>query len=166
MSYEARTEDRAAYLVGAVHPDADDAIVEQALSILERRMRRAGEALTSPKDVFDYFRLRIGALEREVFHVALLDTQNRLIHTEELFRGTLSQTSVYPREVVKLVLQYNAATVLFAHNHPSGNVEPSNADILLTERLKRALELVDVRVLDHVIVSPFAATSFAERGLL
>ena len=166
MNLEARTEARAAYLVGAAHPDADDAIVEQALSILERRMRRAGEALTSPKDVFAYFRLRIGALEREVFQVALLDSQNRLIHAEELFRGTLTQTSVYPREVVKLALQHNAAAVIFAHNHPSGNVEPSKADQLLTERLKSALSLIDVRVLDHVVVSAIDSFSFAERGLL
>ena len=166
MPLEARTEDRAAYLVGAAHPDADDAIVEQALSILERRMRRAGEALTSPKDVFAYFRLRIGALEREVFQVALLDSQNRLIHAEELFRGTLTQTSVYPREVVKLALKHNAAAVIFSHNHPSGCVEPSNADIRLTEIIKSALALVDIQVLDHVVVSASDATSFAERGLL
>ena len=153
-------------MVGAAHPDADDAIVEQALSILERRMRRAGEALTSPKDVFAYFRLRIGALEREVFEVALLDSQNRLIHAEELFRGTLTQTSVYPREVVKLALKYNAAAVIFSHNHPSGYVEPSNADIRLTEIIKSALALVDIQVLDHVVVSASDATSFAERGLL
>ena len=163
MNLEARTEDRAPYHVGA--PD-DDAIVEQALSILERRMRRAGEAITSPKDVFAYFRLRIGALEREVFQVALLDSQNRLIHAEELFRGTLTQTSVYPREVVKLALKHNAAAVIFSHNHPSGHVEPSNADIRLTEIIKSALALVDIQVLDHVVVSASGATSFAERGLL
>lgn len=163
MPLEARTEDRAAYHVGA--PD-DDAIVEQAISILERRMRRAGEALTSPKDVFAFFRLRIGALEREVFQVALMDSQNRLIHAEELFRGTLTQTSVYPREVVKLALKYNAAAVIFSHNHPSGHVEPSNADIRITEVLKSALDLVGIQVLDHVVVSAYDATSFAERGLL
>ena len=165
MSYEARTEDRAAYLVGAVHPD-DDAIVEQALSIIERRMRRAGEALTSPKDVFAYFRLRIGALEREVFHVALLDAQNRLIHAEELFRGTLTQASVYPREVVKLALKHNAGAVVFCHNHPSGMAEPSTADKMLTDTLKSALALVDVKALDHFIVAGRDVLSFAERGLI
>ena len=164
MNLEARTEDRAAYHVGATLDD--DAIVEQAISILERRMRRAGEALTSPKDVFAYFRLRIGALEREVFQVALLDSQNRLIHAEELFRGTLTQVSVYPREVVKLALRHNAAAVIFSHNHPSGHAEPSNADIRITEALKSALDLVGIQVLDHVVVSAYDATSFAERGLL
>ena len=164
MPLEARTEDRAPYHVGATLDE--DAIVEQAISILERRMRRAGEAITSPKDVFAYFRLRIGAMEREVFQVALLDSQNRLIHAEELFRGTLTQTSVYPREVVKLALKHNAAAVIFSHNHPSGHVEPSNADIRITEVLKSALDLVGIQVLDHVVVSAYDATSFAERGLL
>ena len=106
------------------------------------------------------------ALEREVFQVALLDSQNRLIHAEELFRGTLTQTSVYPREVVKLALKHNAAAVIFSHNHPSGHAEPSNADIRLTEIIKSALALVDIQVLDHVVVSASGATSFAERGLL
>ena len=164
MSLEARTEDRAQYHVGATSDD--DAVVEQAISILERRMRRAGEALTSPKDVFAFFRLRIGALEREVFQVALMDSQNRLIHAEELFRGTLTQTSVYPREVVKLALKYNAAAVIFSHNHPSGHVEPSNSDIRITKALQSALDMVGVRVLDHIVVSATSSTSFAERGLL
>lgn len=164
MNLEARTEARAPYHVGATLDD--DAIVDRALSILERRMRRAGEALTSPRDAFHYFRLRIGALEREVFHVALLDAQNRLIHAEELFRGTLTQTSVYPREVVKLALKHNAAAVIFAHNHPSGATEPSEADQLITSTLKSALRLIDVQVLDHIVVSATSSTSFAERGLL
>ena len=164
MNLEARTEDRAAYIIDATLDD--DAIVDRALSILERRMRRAGEAITSPKDVFAYFRLRIGALEREVFQVALLDSQNRLIHAEELFRGTLTQTSVYPREVVKLALKHNAAAAIFAHNHPSGATEPSEADQLITSTLKSALGLIDVRVLDHIVVSATSSTSFAERGLL
>jgi DNA repair protein RadC len=101
-----------------------------------------------------------------VFIVVLLDAQNRLIEAQELFRGTLSQTSVYPREVVKYTLARNAAAVLFAHNHPSGVAEPSRADELLTQNLKSALALVDVRVLDHFVVAGNHTTSFAEKGLI
>jgi len=164
MSNEVRTEDLAEYNASET---PEDAIIEQALRIIERRARATdGTPMTSPKAVYAYFRLRLGELEHEAFSVAFLDAQNRLICTEEIFRGTLTQTSVYPREVVKLALQHNAAAIICAHNHPSGNVEPSNADTRLTEVLKRTLALVDVKVLDHVIVSPFAAMSFAERGLL
>jgi DNA repair protein RadC len=104
--------------------------------------------------------------EREVFVVVLLDAQNGVLATEELFAGTLTQTSVYPREVVKTALRHNAAAVIFAHNHPSGIAEPSQADQLLTVNLKQALALVDIKVLDHFIVAGGSAISFAERGLL
>ncbi len=126
-----------------------------------------GDPLASPRQVQDYLRLTLAALPHEVFLVFLLDAQNRLIHREELFRGTLTQTSVYPREVVKLALTHNAAGAIFAHNHPSGACEPSRADELLTQALKQALALVDVKVLDHFIVAGTAnPLSFAERGLL
>jgi DNA repair protein RadC len=105
-------------------------------------------------------------LEHEVFIILLLDSQNRLIEAHELFRGTLSQTSVYPREVVKATLARNAAAVMFAHNHPSGVAEPSRADELLTQGLKQALALVDVKVLDHFVVAGTSMESFAERGLV
>jgi DNA repair protein RadC len=105
-------------------------------------------------------------LEHEVFIILLLDSQNRLIEAQELFRGTLIQTSVYPREVVKSTLARNAAAVVFAHNHPSGVAEPSRADELLTQSLKQALALVDVRVLDHFVVAGTSTVSFAERGLI
>ena len=101
-----------------------------------------------------------------MFVVVLLDAQHRVIATEELFRGTLTQTSVYPREVVKLALKFNSAAVIFAHNHPSGVAEPSQADQLLTTSLKQALALVDIKVLDHFIIAGTAALSFAERGVL
>ena len=104
--------------------------------------------------------------EHEVFVCVFLDSQNRVIACEELFRGTLAQTSVYPREVVKAALAHNAAAVIFAHNHPSGVAEPSRADELLTQALKQALALVDVKVLDHFVVAGAGAVSFAERGLL
>jgi DNA repair protein RadC len=127
----------------------------------------AGVQLSSPLAVRNYLRLSLGALPYEVFTVLLLDAQNRLIRAEELFRGTLAQTSVYPREVVKLALQHNAAAAIFAHNHPSGIAEPSRADELLTQTLKQALSLVEVKVLDHFIVAGSnPPLSFAERGLL
>ena len=146
---------------------SDDDIIQQALAVMENRMRYAsGPTLTNPENACSYLRLRLGELEREVFAVVFLDDQNRLISYQELFFGTLAETSVYPREVVKLALKYNAAAVIFSHNHPSGHVEPSNSDIRITKALKSALDLIDVRVLDHIVVSATSSTSFAERGLL
>ncbi|KAB2966583.1 MAG: hypothetical protein F9K15_16405 [Zoogloea sp.] len=125
------------------------------------------DCMTSPGAVRDLLRLRLAGLDHEVFVVLLLDAQNGLIDCVELFHGTLNQTAVYPREVVKLALERRAAAVIFAHNHPSGSVEPSQADEALTRVLKQALALVDVRVLDHFIVANTASPlSFAERGLL
>jgi DNA repair protein RadC len=125
-----------------------------------------GDALTSPQAVRDYLRLTLRARPYEVFVGIFLDSQNRLLATEEMFRGTLAQTSVYPREVVKAALALNAAAVIFAHNHPSGVAEPSRADELLTQALKQALALVDIRTLDHFVVAGSHLVSFAERGLL
>ena len=142
-----------------------EAALEIARRSLEERMK-AGSALTSPGAVRDYLRLRLGGLPHEVFVCIFLDAQHRTVKTEELFRGTLTQTSVYPREVVKAALAANAAAVIFAHNHPSGAAQPSQADELLTRNLKDALALVDVKVLDHFIVAGNQAISFAERGLL
>jgi DNA repair protein RadC len=128
---------------------------------------RAGDLLASPAVVRDWLRLKLAALHHEVFCALWLDNRNRLIGFEELFRGTLTQTSVYPREVVKQALGRNAAAVIFAHNHPSGVAEPSRADEALTQALKQALALVDVKLLDHfVIAGQLAPLSFAERGLL
>jgi len=123
-------------------------------------------ALTSPGAVRDYLRLAIGARAHEVFVCIWLDAQHRVIKFEEPFQGTLTQTSVYPREIVKKALARNAAAVIFAHNHPSGVAQPSQADELLTRNLREALALVDVKVLDHFIVAGNQAISFAERGLL
>jgi DNA repair protein RadC len=127
---------------------------------------RSGDALCSPRSVRDYLRLLLHDREHEVFVVLLLDAQHRVIACEELFRGTLTQTSVYPREVVKAALRANAAAVIFAHNHPSGVAEPSHADEILTRSLKAALALVDIQVLDHFIVAGSNTLSFSERGLL
>ncbi len=126
----------------------------------------ARDALVSPQAVRDYLRLSLNGRPYEVFVGLFLDSQNRVLAAEELFRGTLAQTSVYPREVVKAALARNAAAMIFAHNHPSGVAEPSRADELLTQALKQALALVDIRTLDHFVVAGGRLTSFAERGLL
>ncbi len=124
------------------------------------------DCLSSPRAVRDLLKLKLAGLPHEVFVCLQLDAQHRVIAIEELFRGTLTQTSVYPREVVKAALRANAAAVIFAHNHPSGVAEPSHADEILTRSLKSALALVDVQVLDHFIVAGTRVMSFAERGLL
>lgn len=124
------------------------------------------DLMSSTETVRRWLQFNLGHLDHEVFALMLLDSQNRLLRYEPLFRGTLTQASVYPREVVKLALAYNAAAVILAHNHPSGVAEPSRADELLTQTLKQALSLVDVKVLDHFIVGSTQTISFAERGLL
>ena len=141
------------------------AIVEQALLLLAAEVQ-AVDALSSPGVVKDFLLLKLGERPHEVFAVVFLDTQNRVIAIEELFRGTLSQTSVYPREVVKEALARNAGAVILVHNHPSGSTEPSRADEHLTQTLKAALALVDVRVLDHLVVTRTSVSSFAELGLM
>lgn len=127
---------------------------------------RGAAVLTAPAAVRDYLRLHLRDLEHEVFMCLLLDAQNRLIAPVEMFRGTLSQTSVYPREVVKLALAWNAAALILVHNHPSGVADPSEADRLITGVLKSALALVDVQVLDHLIVAGATVLSMAEKGLV
>jgi DNA repair protein RadC len=141
------------------------AVLELARRTLKEKLS-AGASLTSPAAVRDYLRLAIGSREYEVFVCLWLDAQHRVISIQEPFRGTLTQTSVYPREIVKAALAANAAAVIFAHNHPSGAAQPSQADELLTRNLKEALALVDVKVLDHFIVAGSQSLSFAERGLL
>jgi len=142
------------------------AVMELARRALAEEMAQR-DVLDTPDAVRNWLRLRLGNLPHEVFAVLLLDARNRLIDAVELFRGTLTQTSVYPREVVKLALARNAAAVILAHNHPSGACEPSQADERLTYSLKEALALVDVRVLDHFVVTAHGQPlSFAERGLL
>lgn len=144
----------------------------QLQAVREMTRRSIGEAFVdrplfdSPGAVRDYLRLDIGTKPHEVFVALFLDAQHRLLATEELFRGTLAQTSVYPREVVKRALETNAAAVVFAHNHPSGLAEPSRADELLTAALRNALDLVDIRTLDHFIVAGRLVYSFAEHGKL
>jgi DNA repair protein RadC len=141
------------------------AVLELARRSLKEELR-ASDTLTSPKVVKDYLRHSLGSKPHETFAVLFLDVKNRLIVCEELFRGTLTRTSVHAREIVKAALAHNAAGVILAHNHPSGNCEPSASDQVLTKMLKEALELVDVRVLDHVVVTVRDAYSFAENGLI
>lgn len=145
------------------------ALLKAALALAERhalcRLQRA-EALTSPAHTVRFLNLRLRRREREVFAVLLLDSQHRVIEYEELFFGTIDGTSVHPREVVRAALRRNAAAVIVAHNHPSGVAEPSQADIRITERLRAALALVDVRLLDHFVVGDVDVTSLAERGLI
>ena len=137
----------------------------RAISILRARFQER-DVFSSPDAVKDFLRLQAQGLQHEVFAVMYLDAQNKLIDYERLFRGTLTQTSVYPREIVKQALARNAASVVLHHNHPSGVCEPSRADEALTQTLKAALALMDVRVLDHVITSDYGALSMAEQGLL
>jgi DNA repair protein RadC len=151
--------------IGAARVAQLRAAHEMTRRALAERLR-AFPLVNSPAAVRDYLRLSLATLPHEVFTVLFLDAQHRLLASEEMFRGTLTQTSVYPREVVKRALAHNAGAVILAHNHPSGVAEPSRADELLTQSLSRALDLVDVRVLDHVIVAGDASVSFAERGLL
>lgn len=140
--------------------------VDKALEILGSYMRGPSRTFTSPEAVKQYLCLHLGNLPYEAFGVLFLDSQHRLIAYETMFRGTLTQTSVYPREVVIQALAHNAASVILTHNHPSGALHPSTADEALTQTLKNVLALVDVRVLDHVIVSGNKATSMTELGVM
>ena len=152
-------------------PDATDAPdkLAAARELVKRWLSeelRARDALASPNTVRDFLRLHFAHKEHECFGALFLDAQNRLIAFEELFRGTLTQTSVYPREVLKTALRHNAAALILAHNHPSGVAEPSIQDQALTRTLAEALSLVDIKVLDHFVVAGAQALSFAQRGLL
>ena len=142
----------------------EDKAIYRAMRLLEGRLRTPGTAINSPGAVRQYLALHLAEKEHEIFTALWLDAQHRVIAADDMFTGTLTQTSIYPREVVKRALQLNAACVIFAHNHPSGEAEPSQSDRLLTDVLKQALSLVDVRMLDHFIVAGAGVLSFAERG--
>ncbi len=152
-------------VAGDYRPAKADEVLQAALRVLAGQMY-GSEALTSPQVVRDFLRIKLGTLEHEVFAIIHLDAQNHVIDYVEMFRGTVSQTSVYPREVAKESLARNSAALILVHNHPSGVAEPSRADEMLTQTLKSALALVDVRVLDHLVVAGANILSFAERGLL
>ncbi|CAI0977960.1 RadC family protein [Serratia fonticola] len=140
--------------------------VKRALSLLEKYLREPGAVFTSTGAARDWLRLQLAGLEREVFVVVYLDNQHRLLACETLFTGSIRSTEVHPREVVKVALRHNAAAVILAHNHPSGMAEPSQADRIITDRVKTALALVDVHVLDHLIIGGLDVVSFVERGWL
>ncbi|EOH3176772.1 MULTISPECIES: RadC family protein [Enterobacter cloacae complex] len=140
--------------------------VREALTLLEHQLREPGASFTSSHAVRDWLRLQLATLEREEFTALFLDNQHRLIAHDTLFTGTINHTQVHPREVVKAALKHNAAAILVAHCHPSGLAEPSDADRRITERLKQALDLVDIRLLDHLVVGGMDIVSFAERGWL
>lgn len=145
---------------------SEDDVINSAISILEARLKEPEALFTSSNDTKNYLKLKFSELEYETFSLLLLNNQHGLISCQELFRGTINGAAVYPREVVKVTLAFNAAAVIFTHNHPSGQVQPSSADKAITSRLKSALESVDIRVLDHVIVGGRQTFSFAEHGLL
>ena len=144
----------------------EDWIVQQAIVLLERRVFKAGPRLVRPAAVRDYLRLKLVAEPNEIFVVVFMNSMHDVLAVEPMFHGTINATSVYPRVVLQRALQLNAAAVIFAHQHPSGTTEPSNADRLLTEQLKTALALIDVRVLDHFVIGQGTPYSFAESGLL
>jgi len=150
---------------GAYWPAQRDEVLQAAQRVLLERVRNV-ELLSSPDAVKDFLRVRLGTLEHEVFAIIHLDAQQRVIEYVEMFRGTVTQTSVYPREVVKEVLARNTAAVVLVQNHPSGSAQPSRADEALTQTLKSALALVDVRVLDHMVVAGPEVLSMAEKGLM
>jgi DNA repair protein RadC len=150
---------------GALRPATSEEILSAARSVLARAVRR-GVSLDSPRAVRDYLSVTLGNRAHEIFGVIYVDNRHRLIEWQELFRGTLDGASVYPREVVKEALARNAAACILVHNHPSGVAEPSQADELITRRLKEALALVEIRVLDHLVVGGGELVSFAERGLV
>ena len=151
------------YLVDSPVSEADILLMAQQLA--SQRLRR-GRSLTSPKAVFNHLQTLLGDYQHEVFALLLLDSKHRILTFQELFRGTLDATGVYPREVVKICLEFNAAAVILVHNHPSGDPEPSQADRTLTRKLQDALNLIDIRTLDHVVVGSEGCVSMAERGHL
>lgn len=182
MSNEIRNEDAGVYTAipsveapahyphlyrdGVWVPMTEEEVTDTAIGLLVKRLRSPGEALTDPVLVTRFLKLRLAEEEREQFLVIFLDQQHRVIETEVLFSGTIDSASIYPREVVKASLRHNAAAVILSHNHPSGVPNPSNADRVITKRLKDALALVDVRVLDHIIIGGSESVSFAQERIL
>ncbi|HHG8951974.1 TPA: DNA repair protein RadC [Citrobacter freundii] len=147
-------------------PDSAQQTIREALTLLEHQLREPGVPFLSASATRDWLRLNLAGQEREMFVVLFLDNQHRLITHETLFSGTINHTQVHPREVVKAALKHNAAAMLVAHCHPSGHAEPSDADRRITERLRQALDLVDIRLLDHLVVGGMEIVSLAERGWL
>jgi DNA repair protein RadC len=171
---EVNSEEAEVYNINPARPSLEgidteareDYAIRRALDVLRRRLRELGAAITSPQLFEAFLQLRLGEREQEVFCALFLDTRHRVIEFREMFYGTIDGASVHPREVVKVALQVNAAAVIFSHNHPSGVADPSHADIQITKRLKDSLALIDVRVLDHIVVTADETVSLAQRGEL
>lgn len=144
----------------------EEEIINSAKSIMEKSFKETGGSIKTPRASAEYFQLRLASNEREVFSVMFLNAKHQMIACEDLFFGTVNGASVYPREVLKRAMHHNAVAVILAHNHPSGSTEPSTADKDITNKLKDILSVVDVKVLDHIVVSPSGHTSFAEQGFL
>ena len=161
--FEVRTEDHPAYEVGKT--DSENQIISEALQILESRIKTKGEFMENPKHVENFLRIQFSEMESEAFSVMFLDNNHRLIAFEEMFKGTINGSSVHPREVVKAALKHNAAALILSHNHPSGIAIPSSADKQITKMLVSALELIDVRILDHIIIGD-DSFKFSEAGLI
>lgn len=159
------SEDQAPDYVDAEEGEQEQAIIARALEIIDRHWK-SGEALTSPRDSAAFLKLKLGGYQWEVFGCLFLDNRHRVLAFEEMFRGTLDGASVHPREVVRAALDHNAAAVIFSHNHPSGVSEPSAADRNITRQLRDALQLIGVRVLDHLVIGAGEPTSMAARGLI
>lgn len=172
-----RTEDSAPYIVSSTveqiirnkdvpfTSEEENEVIALAIQILDSRMRKPGQDLLSPNAVKQFLKIALSEYDYEVFLVVFLNTQNKVIHHEEMFRGTIDGTSVYPREIARKALEVNAKNVIFAHNHPSGNVTPSQADVQITRKLSRGLEMFDIVVLDHFIVGE-TMYSMKEDGLI
>ncbi len=146
-------------------PISDDDIIKEALNCLNKRFRR-GKVITKPAETIEYLQIKLAEREHEVFCVMFLDNRYRILCFEELFRGTVDSTHVYPREIVKLALLKNAVAVILVHNHPSGSAEPSQADQQISQRIKETLALFEIRVLDHIVIGAMETVSLAERGLI
>lgn len=154
------------YLYRKIDGDFKRASKNEIREVALHNEKIVGQALRAPQDSEQFLRIRLQDEEHEIFCALFLDNRHRVLAFKELFRGTIDGTSVYPREVIKETLQCNAAAIIFAHNHPSGVAEPSQADERITKRLKAALELIDVRVLDHIIIGHDTTTSLASRGMI
>lgn len=152
--------------ISTVVPQTDDWIIKQAIALLEQRVFKRGPCMDRPQAVKDYLRLKLVAEPNEVFAIVFMNVSHEVLAYEPMFRGTIDSSKVYPRVVVQRALELNAAAAVLAHQHPSGSTEPSSADRNITQRLKAALALIDVRVLDHIIVGQGEPYSFAESGLL
>ncbi|TBL65019.1 RadC family protein [Hafnia alvei] len=153
-------------LFAATLAPSEQKTIRKALTLLERQLREPGASFTSTTAARDWLRLQLATSEREEFMALFLDNQHRLIASETLFTGTINHTQIHPREVVKSSLKHNAAAIIVAHNHPSHEAEPSHADRQITARLKQALDLVEIRLLDHWVIGGMEVVSFTERGWL